>query len=33
MGWSIIGDKQEENVMNMVCDHAVFLPEVTFVNY
>ena len=32
MGWST-GEKQEENVMNMVHDHAAFLPEVTFVNY
>ena len=43
MGWSI-GDKQEEKVMNTVCqqkekvmntvcDHSAVLPKVTFVNY
>jgi len=32
MGWSI-REKEEGNVMNMVRDHAAFLPEVTFVNY
>ena len=32
MGWSI-GDKQEEKVMDTVCDHAAVLPKFTFVNY